>query len=336
MRRSARSAPVLAFALATVVATACGPPPVAHHDVSRDAMGTYVRIQVVGLDDAVANDAIEAAYAEIERLEAILSEWRADSEISAINDAAGVAPVAVGPETVAVLRVALDLAERTGGAFDPTFAACGRLWSFRNRVVPSRADLDACRALVDRSAVEIDADDDGGTVFLRRPGMRIGIAGVGKGWILDRAADVLRARGLRDFSVDGGGDLVLAGRGPRGRWVLGIADPRRPGTLHGTIEAPDGAVVTSGDYMQAFEKDGVRYHHILDPRTGMPAGRSAAVTVVAPDAATADALATGLFVLGPEAALAWVEATPGVEALVFDGAGAARASSGFPEVRTAP
>ena len=330
MRRSACILPILAVASLL----ACGEPPAGHLDVSRDAMGTYVRIQIVGAGDAVSRDAAEAAYAEIERLEAMLSEWRADSEISAINDAAGVAPVPVGPETLAVVRLAVDLSARTAGAFDPTFASCGRLWSFRDRVVPSGDDLEACLDRVDGSAIEID--DREATVFLPRAGMRIGIAGIGKGWILDRAADVLRARGVRDFSVDGGGDLVVSGRGPRGRWVLGIADPRDPGTLHGSIEAPDGAVVTSGDYMQAFEKDGRRYHHILDPRTGMPAGRSSAITVVAPDAATADALATGLFVLGPAAALEWVEATPGVEALVFDPEGSARASSGFPAVRTVP
>jgi thiamine biosynthesis lipoprotein len=231
-----------------------------------------------------------------------------------------------------VVRLAVEIAGRTGGAFDPTFASCGRLWSFPGQVVPSDDALAACLESVDWTAIEIDGG--AGTVFLPRPGMRIGIAGVGKGWVLDRAADVLRARGLRDFSVDGGGDLVLSGRGPRGRWVLGIADPRKPGELHGTFEAPDGAVVTSGDYMQSFERDGVLYHHILDPHTGRPARRSSAITVIAPDAATADALATGLFVIGPDAGLPWVESNPGVEALYFDPDGKARASSGFPAVRT--
>ena len=336
VRRFARTDPALALAVATSFAAACGAPPVPHFDVSRGAMGTYVRIQVVGADDDAARDATDAAYAEIERLEAILSEWRADSEISAINDAAGVAPVRVGPETVAVVRLAVDIARRTGGAFDPTFASCGRLWSFRDHVVPPDDALAACLEFVDWTAIEIRDEPPGGTVFLPRAGMRLGIAGVGKGWILDRAADALRARGLRDFSVDGGGDLVLAGRGPHGRWVLGIADPRRPGHLHGSIEAPDGSVVTSGDYMQAFEIDGRLYHHILDPHTGRPARRSSAITVIAPDAATADALATGLFVIGPEDGLAWVESHPGVEALFFDPDGAARASAGFPAIRTEP
>jgi thiamine biosynthesis lipoprotein len=294
-------------------------------------MGTYVRIQIVLEDEHAARAAMDAAYAEIERLEAMLSEWRDDSEISSINRSAGGEAVSVSPETVALARRSVEIARETRGAFDPTFAACGRLWSFRDRVIPERASIEHCRSLVDWHRIEISEN----SVRLADPGMRLGVAGIGKGYILDRAADVLRAHGMSDFTVDGGGDLVVSGRGPDRPWTIGIAHPRRPG-LYGSIEVPPGAVVTSGDYLQMFERDGRRYHHILDPRTGYPADRSVAVTVLAPDAATADALATGLFVLGPDVGLERVETMPGVEALFFDPDLEVRASSGFPEIRRAP
>jgi len=326
-----RIAFALLLAAPLALAGACARPDAAHPvEDTRDAMGTYVRIRVVSNEAGAARAAIDAAYDEIARLEAILSEWREDSEISAINRAAGGDPVRVGPETLAVLERAIEIAEVTDGAFDPTFAACGRLWSFRKRIVPDDDALRECLTAVDWRRVRIDPE--AGTVALPDAAMRIGIAGIGKGWILDRAADVLRGRGLADFSVDGGGDLVLSGRGPHGRWRVGIADPRRPGELHGSIEAGPGSVVTSGDYLQGFDLDGRRYHHILDPATGRPADRSVAVTVIAGDAATADALATGLFVLGPEAGLATVARLPGVEALFFGPDLAVRTSPGFPPV----
>jgi thiamine biosynthesis lipoprotein len=297
----------------------------------RTKMGTRFEIQIVSDDVPAGRAAIEAAYAEIDRVEQLLSEWRETSEISEVNREAGSRAVAVGPDLYAVLERAAAISEMTDGAFDVTFAACGGRWSIRERRIPADREIADCLAHVDFRRVELDPL--AGTVYLPDEAMRIGISGIGKGYGVDRAAAVLEAHGVTDYIVDGGGDIRLAGANVDRPWVVGIADPRRHGQLYATVHPERGAIVTSGDYERYFEQDGVRYHHILDPETGRPARRSVAVTVIAPEATDADALATGLFVLGPERGMQVVESTPGVEALIFGPDLAIHRSSGFPEIR---
>lgn len=316
-----------------LIAGACAP----ETDVLRDRrskMGTFFEIQLRAPDAPEAREAIDAAFTEIDRVEALLSEWRETSEISAVNARAGVEPVAVGEDLLAVVRRAGEISVATGGAFDITFAACGGLWSFREPRVPTDAELDACLPRVGWRRVV--ADPATRTLFLPEPGMRIGIAGIGKGYGVDRAAAILEARGFRDWLVDGGGDIRLSSSDPSRPWRIGIAHPRERGRLFGAIERTSGAVVTSGDYEAWFERDGVRYHHILDPRTGRPARGAAGVTVIAPDATTADALATGLFVMGPERGMRLAERLDGVAALFLDSDLDTTRTRGFPEVRGAP
>jgi thiamine biosynthesis lipoprotein len=294
-------------------------------------MGTQFGIQVVAADESRAREAIDAAFAEVARVEEALSEWRETSEISAVNRAAGGDPVAVGPELLDVLQRSVRASELTEGAFDVTFASCGHLWSFADPRIPNRSELDACLPRVDFRRIEIDPERS--SVFLPHSEMRIGIAGIGKGYGVDRAAEVLESHGITDYIVDGGGDVRLRGRNLERPWSVGIAHPRQRGELLGTVELDRGSVVSSGDYMSFFERDGVRYHHILDPATGMPAREAIAVTVIAPEATEADALATGLFVMGPERGLRLVESLPGVEALLLTDDLTVHASRGFPDFR---
>lgn len=289
-------------------------------------MGTRFAIQVVHADRETARAAIEAAFAEVDRVEALLSEWRETSEISAVNRAAGGPALAVGDELMQVVQRSIEISGLTGGAFDITFATCAGLWSFRERRVPKDGEVEACLQKVGYERVELDSGAS--TLRLPEAGMRIGIAGIGKGFGVDRAAQVLEQRGIRAYVVDGGGDIRLLGDN-RGRpWKVGIRHPRRP-DLYASVTASAGAVVTSGDYMQYFERDGHRYHHILDPATGRPATRSIAVTVTAPTATDADALATGLFVMGPRRGLELVDELEGVEALFFGPDLSVHRSSGF-------
>jgi len=321
--KSAVAAIVLSLTTAGCSKAPAGP---VHVDDERLLMGTRFAIQVVDPDPRAARDAIEAAFEEVARVEALLSEWRETSEISAVNRAAAGAAVGVGPELMTVVRRSLEISRLTGGAFDITFAACAGLWSFRDRRVPDDAQVAACLEQVGYEKVEVDAENS--TLRLALPGMRIGIAGIGKGFGIDRAAEVLEQHGIRSYVVDGGGDIRLLGDN-RGRpWRVGIRHPRRP-ELYASVLASGGAIVTSGDYIQFFERDGRRYHHILDPATGRPATGSVAVTVIAPTAMDADALATGLFVMGPERGLALVESLPRVEALFFAPDLAVHRSSGF-------
>lgn len=299
-----------------------------HLHASRPLMGTSFQIRVVTAGVTRGCEAINSAFREVARQEALFSEYRPGSDISAINRAAGRAPVGVDPEVFTLLQRSLWVSHATGGAFDITFAGCGRLWSVRERRIPDDRALAACLEHVGFRRLRLDVWRS--AAFLPDPDMRIGLGGIAKGYGVDRAADVLAAAGISRFAVDGGGDLRVQGTDVDGPWQVQIAHPRNPGEIFDTIRLSRGAIVTSGDYVRFFEQDGVRYHHILDPATGQPARRTAAVTVIAPTATDADALATGLFVLGPEAGLAALARLPGVEALFFDSHLTVSASRGFP------
>lgn len=301
----------------------------------RMMMGTLFQIRVVTSDESRADAAIEAAYEEIARIEQLLSEWSETSQISAVNRAAGREPVVVGPELYEVIDRAVRYSELTDGAFDVTFATCGHLWSFGDTPrLPSEEEVAGCLPGIDFRRLELDPAES--TIYLPENTMRLGIAAIGKGYGVDRAAEVLEARGITDYIVEGGGDVRLSVREGGRPWKVGIAHPRRSGELYATLQLADGAVVTSGDYERFFERDGIVYHHILDPRSGYPARRTVAVTVVANNATDADALATGLFVLGPDAGLPLVESLPGVEALFFGPDLAISRSSGFPDYTPLP
>ncbi len=299
-----------------------------HLRLERRLMGTSFAIRAVVSDAVAGCAAMDAALDEVARQETLFSEYRESSEISAINRAAGRSAVEVDPEVFGLINRSRALSAATGGAFDITFAACGGLWSIRERRVPDAGSLAAC--LPDVGYEEIRLDSPRASVFLPRPGMRIGVGAVAKGYGVDRAADVLAARGVTRFVVDGGGDLRVEGRDVDGPWTVRIAHPRDTDRVLRTISLDRGAIVTSGDYLRYFERDGIRYHHILDPSTGQPARRSVAVTVVAPTAMEADALATGLFVMGPDRGLAALSRLPGVEALFVGPDLDVRVSAGFP------
>ena len=291
-------------------------------------MGTLFGVKLVTDDPDAGNRVIREAFEEVARVEELLSEWKETSEISEVNRQAGRQAVEVGPELLEVVVRAREISVATSGAFDITFAGCGHLWSFREPKIPSREQLSACLPSIGYQKVSTDAATS--TISLPEAAMRIGIAGIGKGYGVDRAAELLEARGITDYIVEGGGDIRIRGESLDGPWTIGIAHPRERGELFATMHADRGSVVTSGDYESYFERDGVLYHHILDPRTGQPAREAIAVTVLAPTAMDADALATGLFVLGVEDGLARVEEMPGVEALFFAPDLSIHRSSGFP------
>ena len=297
-------------------------------------MGTRFQIQVIASGPIAAAEAIDAAFRELARVELLISEWRDDSEISAVNHAAGGAPVAVGHELFEVVTAALEISALTQGAFDITFASCGHLWSFKDARRPSPSELRACLPLIDYRLVELH--DRPARIALASPKTRIGVGGIGKGYAVDRAAATLEAHGITSYVVDGGGDIRLRGQNLGRPWRVGIAHPRRRGQLLGLLEVESGAVVSSGDYERFFEEHGTVYHHILDPTTGTPAREVIAVTVIAPTAMWADALSTALFVMGPERGLALVERLARTEALIIAPDATQHTSSGFPSLAATP
>ena len=270
----------------------------------------------------------EALFDEMKRLEQLLSYRDSESEVAAINRAAGKKPVAVSPETAAVIREALAYAEISGGAFDPTIAPLLEAWGFQegDYRVPGPEELQEAAGMVDYRLVEAGEK----AVRLARPGMALDLGGIAKGYIVDRGLDLLERRGVSHALINAGGDVGILGPKADGSpWRVGVKHPRN-GTLLAVIPWDKrGAIVTSGDYERFFEKDGSRYHHILDPQTGEPAPALTSVTVVAPTAVQADALSTAVFVLGPERGLALVEELPGVEALLVDPQFALLVSSGL-------
>lgn len=325
-----RTGPVVAsILLAWTLLSGCNDRAPATLKDARVKMGTRFSIQLVADDAAAGRSAIDAAYDEIDRVEALLSEWKDDSEITALNRAAGAGAQAVGVELFEVLARSIEISERTGGAFDVTFAACGSLWSFSDPHIPSRSELDDC--VRNTGYRKLELDEVRRSVTLPR-GMRIGIAGIGKGYGVDRAAGLLERHGFDRYIVDGGGDVRLSGTNVDQPWLVGVAHPRQVGGLLGSLTVERGAIVTSGDYMSYFERDGRRYHHILDPATGQPARGSVAVTVIAPTVTDADALATALFVLGPERALELLDSIPNTEALIIDPDLRQHRSPGFPDL----
>lgn len=327
--------PVLLVSLpASLVVTAS-----ASHAVtlrSADAkMGSQFEVTVVAADAATAERAAAAAWAEIDRVEALISSWRPDSQTTRINEAAGREPVVVSQELFDLVRRSLSVAKLTGGAFDPTFGGVGRLWDFGRREggrtrarLPDPEELREALELVDWRRVELDPARR--SVYLPKEGMRLGFGAIGKGYAANRAVWVLEEHGIESGVVSAGGDLVAFGRRENGEpWTVGLADPRRPGELLGRLVLTDTAVVTSGDYERFVEIDGERYAHILDPRTGWPVRGVGSVTVVCPDGELADALATAVFVLGPDEGLRLIDRLRGIEALVIDHEGRLHASENF-------
>lgn len=298
---------------------------------SRLAMGSELRMTAWTADEAAAVAAFEAAFADFERLDALMSVWREGSDVRRLNAAAGKQPVPVSADVREALHVARQVSDWTGGKFDVTFGALSGLWKFdhdQDNRVPEPAEVRRRLSLVDYGAV--DVDERAGTVFLRREGMRVHLGGIGKGYAVDRAVDTLRRRGLSDVMIQSGGDMYVMGRRGERPWRVGIRDPRGPvDRSYATLDLSEGAVSTSGDYERFFMTEGRRYHHILDPDLGEPARGCRSVTIVTGRAVLADGLATGVFVLGPGPGMALIERLPGVEGVIVTDENQVLISSGL-------
>jgi thiamine biosynthesis lipoprotein len=292
-------------------------------------MGSELAIEVCGPDAAACERAVAAARAELDRLDAMMTDWKPVSPLMDINRAAGVRPVRVPPELFFILRRSLQISELTGGAFDISFGAAGRLWNWRAPDPRIPAPDEVRKALEDVGWKHVILDEQEGTAFLDRPGVRIGLDAIGPGYAADLAMEKIRALGIRDALIDMSGDIRAIGRRGGQPWRIGIRHPRNPEEDLDTLTVTEAGVATSGDYGRFFVKDGKRYSHIIDPRTGYPADACQSVTVVAPVLAFADGLATALCVMGPGPGMALVEKLEGVEALFVAADGTVTVSRGL-------
>lgn len=281
-------------------------------------MGTEFRILLYSSDEPAATRASRAAFARIRELDNALSDYKPDSELMRLCDRAGGPPVPVSADLFAVLARAEDLRRRSDGALDVTVGPAVRLWrrARRERRLPDPALLAKAREVIGGDLIELDPAAR--TVRLRKPGVRLDLGAIAKGYASGEAIAVLRREGITRALVAGSGDLVASGPPPgQAGWTVAVASlaPAEPGGSGPTILLRDAAASTSGDAEQFVEIDGIRYSHVVDPRTGIGLTERRSVTVIAPDGASADGLDTAACVLGPERGLALIGSTPGASAL---------------------
>lgn len=306
-------------ALFGLLVVGCSPPAPVAYQAERTAMGTWWEVVVAappGQHEAVGA-AMADALAAVDEIERLVSTWRPDSELSAVNRAAGQAAVVVSAPTLAMVTRAVELCRRTGGRLDPTFAPLGHLWELAGEAgaAPSDEAVAAARRLVGCARVEIDPVAS--TLRLPDAGMELGLGATAKGTGVDAASAVLLAAGYRDHIVSGGGDLRASGRGPQGAWTAGVQDPAGPrGALVANVAVGGQGLATSGDYERGPVVGGKRQSHVIDPRTGRPTRGVHSASVLAPDAELADALATALMVAGEADANQILAGFPGARALL--------------------
>lgn len=315
---------------ALILLAAChtAPDEQAYH-YTRFAMETVVEYTIVAPSPAAAQGAMLAAHVEIERVAALLWEGDPRSAMHAFNHARG--HVAVDAEVLAFLQRARRYHAQSAGAFDVTIAPVLDLYDFDGErgTPPTAATLAERLAQV---GMEKLVPGPPGTIF--KPADRdvaVAVGGVAKGYAVDRAVDVLRAHGIRSAIVNAGGDMYCLGTRHGRPWAVGIRDPDDAEALIDTLFVADRAVATSGDYERFFVFEGQRYHHLLNPETGLPARTARSATVIAEAAEQADALATALFVAGPDSGIARIERLPGVEGMLVDAGGRRYRTSGYPD-----
>ncbi len=335
MTRAAAATAALGLALILTAQAAVAEPPVEPAPrklvYTETAMGTAVQVTLWSDDEDAATRGAQAVFAEFRRLDEMMTTWTPDSEVSRINAAAGGKPVTVSDETFTVIERAVEVSKQSRGLFDITVGAFGGLWRFDEDMtgeLPAPADVRARLKQIGWKRIALDRRQR--TVRLKRKHMKITLGGIAKGYAVDRAVKILIDGGFADFIVQAGGDMYVSGAKTGKPWVVGIRDPRGPRDQSFAV-APiaDHSFSTSGDYERGFVKDGVRYHHILDPRTGQPARATRSVTVMAKDAFTADAWSKVLFIMGAKQAMPLVERLPDFEAVFVDADNIVHVSSGL-------
>jgi len=297
---------------------------------ARPLMGTVVEVALepAAGGEAAAHRAIDAAYREMQRLSDMMNHYDPASVVSAINDAAGLRAVPVPPELMAVLAMAQAMSARSDGAFDITVASI-RGWRFRadDQRMPSPSEVAAQLPLVDWRKLRLEPRAR--TAFLAQRGMRIDLGGIAKLAIVHAGIEVLRRHGIARAMVNGGGDVEVVG-GDAGRpWRIGVRDPRAPEALLGVLALEHGFVVSSGDYERAFLRDGRRYHHILDPRTGYPARGPRGVTLTGERLEDVNGLGVAIMVRGKLQGMRWLSENDAVEGLIVDADGSVWMAPGF-------
>lgn len=293
-------------------------------------MGTAIKVELWSEDAERGKALAREVLDEMRRIDRLMSSWRDDSELSRVNARAAKEPVSVSPELLDILTQALEYSEITNGAFDITYASAGQHYDYRAGKKPDAGQLRSTLPAIDYRHVVLDRKNS--TVTFERDGVRIDLGGIAKGYAVDRCIGLLAAAGITNALVSAGGDTRVIGRHWKRPWQVGVRDPRDPDGFVSMIPLEDAAISTSGDYERYFEKDGVRYHHILNPGTGDSARTLHSVSIIGARAIDTDALSTSVFVLGVREGLALINRTADTEAIIIDNRGLLHYSDGLARV----
>ncbi len=290
-------------------------------------MGTRVAVQLWSEDPVAAVNAIDAVMADMHRTDALMSTYKPESQLSQVNAHGFERPVQVDADVIDVVTKSLEYSRISDGAFDVTYASVGYLYDYRRHQHPTDAEIAA--ALPGVSYRHVEVDPVARTIRFLRPGMRIDLGGIAKGWAVDRGIEILRAAGIEHAMVNAGGDTALLGDRLGKPWVVGIRDPRKEGVVVARMPLQDEAISTSGDYERYFEENGRRYHHILVPGTGKSPDAVRSVTVIGANATRTDGLTKTVFILGVERGMEFIHKLGDVEAIIVDRDGQVFYSAGL-------
>jgi len=301
--------------------------------VKEDALlDTYVTIKAYGESKNDVERAVNKAMAEIERIDGLMNFYSENSEISKINRGAGEKPVKITNDTMKTISLSVAYAKKTDGAFDPTIGAIIPLWDFGKEKMPTTPKMKKNLPLVGYHLIKLDKKAN--TIAFLKDGMKIDFGGVAKGYAIDKAMEILKRGGITGALITTGSTTRVFGHKPKAdTWKIGIQYPRSHKSgenTMGIISTTDKSISTSGDYQQYFIKDKVRYHHILDPKTGMPAQGCISVTIITDMGATeADILSTAIFVMGYPRGMDFIKQNNGIEGIIVTSDGAVHVSPGL-------
>ncbi len=296
------------------------------HRQAFQTLGTQAYVELWTEDKVQAAQLILNIQAEFERINQLMSPYISSSELSILNRNAATATVQVSDELYQLLRQARQVSELSKGAFDITFASVGFYYDYRAGKKPDLTQLLHQRQYVNYQSVELLSDNK---VRFAQPGVKIDLGGIAKGYAVERAMKIIAAEGIKHAQLTAGGDSRLLGDKGGKPWLVGIKHPRQDDKYAATLPLDNTAISTSGDYERYFIEDGVRYHHILDPKTGQSATGLLSVSVIGPDTGRTDALSTTLFVLGLQQGMQLIEQIPGYEAIFISADNTLHFSSGL-------
>ena len=293
----------------------------------QDIMGTEVVVDIWQEDQHSANNCSQKVFDEMRRIDALMSPYRSSSELAKVNQLATKQAVQISDELFRLIKQSIEVSEKSGGAFDITFASVGYLYDYRNRQKPSAQLIEKNLPAINFRNIKLNEKEH--SIAFTRQGVRIDLGGIAKGYAVDNGIEILKQCGVRHGLVSAGGDSRILGDRNGRPWVMGVRHPRKKNAVVLKLPLSNAAISTSGDYERFFIEDGKRYHHIIKPQTGQSVTETWSATVIGDQALLTDALSTTLFVLGVKPALELIDQYENMDAIIIDAKGKMHYSSGL-------